>query len=117
MRPIYPLIVTLEDWYIFGTKIATEVERHARNKLSDLGIDPKIVDISPFNVCSVSDFETISQILITSDINSIIQKSVSEECKGWTLLSVATKYFADSDVTIKRNLFPNDLAKIHPSLV
>ena len=60
--PIYPLIVTLEYWYIFSPPVneALTVRVHAR--LDYYNIDHSVLDNMPYVVASADEFETAIRI-------------------------------------------------------
>ncbi len=38
-RSIYPIIVTLEDWYVFGEKIYAEVDKYVKAGMQEAKLD------------------------------------------------------------------------------
>lgn len=60
--PIYPLIVTLEDWYIFSPPVNEALKAHVYARLDTHNIDHSVLDNMPYVVASTDEFETAIRI-------------------------------------------------------
>jgi hypothetical protein len=51
-RPIFPLVVTLEEWYVFGHKLDAEIDSRVRIAFGENGIDETLLARYPYTICS-----------------------------------------------------------------
>jgi len=104
-RSIYPIIVTLEDWFVFGDRICSAVNERVKAGMEAAQLDPAMLDQHPFSICSVEDLEHAAQIMAQRDIDTVIGRKVDGERRLWTLGSVLR---TDFPVELKkvRKLFP-----------
>ncbi len=61
--PIYPLILTLEEWFIISPRVLEMLNNHVRRLLSEAGIDMKVLEEMPYTIASAHEFEITSQII------------------------------------------------------
>ena len=59
---IYPIIVTLEPWYLFGPRL-DHVKNLVREELRNEGLSESLVDKYPFLILSASEFEDMIQVM------------------------------------------------------
>ena len=114
-KPLYPVIVTLEEWFAFGDKIFSSIDEIVRRQLAELQIDPAIVDGYPYPICSTEDFELAAQIMQNIGIHSVMEKKTTGEHVFWSLYSFLGTVFEDelSRVRNRDSLFVGDIGNIH----
>jgi hypothetical protein len=117
-KPLYPVIVTLEEWFAFGDKIFLAIDEIARRKLAELHIDPTIVDTYPYTVCAAEDFELAAQIMQSAGIHGVMSKKTVGEHLLWSLYSFLGTVFKDELAQVRKrdSLFVDDMGKIHWAL-
>lgn len=71
-RPIIPMLVTLEDWYLLGATARDLLLAKVRSRLAHEGLDPDLVASSPFIVVSMNELEVASQIMAKLGIGAVI---------------------------------------------
>ncbi|MGO8865178.1 MAG: hypothetical protein ACLQME_01630 [Alphaproteobacteria bacterium] len=113
---IFPVIVTLQDWYIFGPKLVPELDRRVAEGLKKGNVDPSIMRTSPYTICAVSGFERAVQVMKEVGIQRFMGKKTAGEERLWALEPFITGNFRDESRLTKVELFPDDYAKIHPLL-
>jgi len=114
---IFPVIVTLEDWYAFGDRIISqELDKRISSGLRAAGINPSIIEQAPYTVCSVGDLERAIQIMYRVGINKFMQGKTTGEKRLWTLDSFMRDEFPTEFRRLRENLFADDYKKIHPLL-
>ncbi|MFA6145932.1 MAG: hypothetical protein WC697_01190 [Patescibacteria group bacterium] len=108
---VYPLIVTMEDWFLFGEdskKLSEKVEC----KLQNRGLDINYLTEIPYTVCSATNYEYFIQILNNHTINEVMNKWFTPDKKdhnfGQFLLSNYNEGYKEIDY-----FFPNDFEKIY----
>jgi len=81
-KQIFPIITTLENWYIIGNGYFHQIEEKTKGKLEKIGIDPKIVDQYPFQICSISEFEFLLQVFQYENPENVIKNKL-DKYKNW----------------------------------
>lgn len=109
-KTVFPLIITLEDWYFFGEGLSL------KNKISELLIKESLplnyLEEMPYSICSTQEFESIVQVLQNVPIKEFILGKLSDkEMSTWVYASYIKKQY--SEIKIK-DLFPDELDKILP---
>lgn len=62
-RPIYPIVLTLDDWFMFSPPIQETLDNHVRRRLADAEIEEKMIEEMPYTIASAHEFEIASQII------------------------------------------------------
>jgi hypothetical protein len=114
-HPIYPVIVTLEEWYVFGHQIVPAVEERVKKRLAANGLDISLLTKYPYTVCSVADFERAAQVMDRVTIRAFMEPRFAGERRRWNLDAHMFNSFSEHLTKIAGDLFPNDTARIHPS--
>ena len=116
-RPIYPVVVLLEDWYLFDPRLEASLDQQVIEKLRAAGIDPAAMTAAPYSVCTVGDFEILVQVIAMTSIAQVMQKKLTGESTKWNMKSFLQSDFANQVGRInKRGLFPHVLESIHPAI-
>jgi hypothetical protein len=113
--PVYPVVVTLEEWYAFGDRILPAIDERVREGLTKAKIDLAILETSPYSICAVEDLEHAMQIMAQNGINKFMQRKHEGEHRLWTYGSVMFRHFPE-ELKKVRNLFPDAGKAIHPAL-
>lgn len=118
-KKIYPFILTLEEWYIFGDErsdvLIVTLERYIRERLHAEGINESRLTTMPYSICSVADFEVLSQIIAKNGIDHVMSKRFIGDKKFWPFRSFMREQFQSEHASIIE-LFPDDYKEIHPGL-
>lgn len=56
-HPIIPLVITLEDWFLFGSFMHDQLKQSVHSQLLDARIDTQIMESMPYAVMSCLEFE------------------------------------------------------------
>ena len=115
-KPCFPVVVTLEEWYVFGDKIISEMlDKKVKNKLEEKKIDPTIVEKEPYTICSAGEFNILTQIINLVDIQKFMSEKTTGEHRLWALTSfMFSKYSREYNLAV--DLFPEDYKEIHPAI-
>ena len=117
-KNIYLVVVTLEEWYIWG-EIARLLNEKVLFKMEKLGIDAAIIEKHPYIVCSMADLELAMLVMDKNGIEKVMSQKTTGEQQGWHMLSFLMNVFKNELKEIresKKPLFPEDYKKIHPAL-
>lgn len=78
MKTIFPMVVTMENWYIFGDVMAlldVKVKAVATKK----GVDWTFIKDHPYLVLSAQEFETMSVLMKSKNLSEIVSPFLSDK--------------------------------------
>jgi hypothetical protein len=111
-RPIFPVVVTLEDWCVFGHAISAQIDARIRLAFQDRGLDVSMLERFPLTICSVAEFERMMALVVMKDVSTVMAAKVDRKRRLWLLHSALRDAFpAEYDAT-RYNLFPEALEAI-----
>ena len=111
--PVYPVVVTLEDWYLFGLSADLLVER-VETKMAEAGLDLDWLRTMPYSVASCQDFEDVSPTIAEVGIGTFFAAR-SPEHRTWMLQAFARDLFPEVyRRTVHRDLFGDEWVNIVP---
>jgi hypothetical protein len=114
--PIYPLVLTLEDWFIFSPRVREMLKEHVCQLLDGAGIDKNVLVDMPYTIASAHEFEITSQVIAQIGIFTFMSKKTTPEQQGLSLLPFATNDFKEEMRNINGRLFADDFAKMMPEI-
>lgn len=107
-RKIYFLIVTLENWFLFGDKIFDKLEVKLAKKMKLLSIPSSMRDKYPYTVCSADVFEILIQVIKSNTIDTVLSEKVnSKEYFLWEMLTFLQNKFRE-DLKLTKELFKEE---------
>lgn len=92
-RKVYPLVVTLENWYLFSPSVKLDLNHLVASKLLDAGLDTKLVQELPFTIASCQEYEWLILAIRKNGINSLLQPKVDDTHFDWMLAPFLQTYF------------------------
>jgi hypothetical protein len=110
--PVYPIIVTLEDWQAVGIHIDRLVFDPLRMELKNRGIDPQIVDLYPLSFCSMNTFEIMMSICAIVGIDQIFKRKTQGQYQQWALDTYIFNNFKEELDSIKGSVFSEQWANL-----
>ncbi len=111
-QPVYPIIVTLEDWYAFGNAIMPVIEASVRQGLVAAGVNPAVRAEHPYSICSVQEFEKVIQVLEKVGIGKAMAERFVGERTNWLTSLALDEAFPLESKSCRGLLFPDEAAKI-----
>lgn len=116
-QPIFPLVVTLEDWYLFGSSADLLVEG-VRTKMTEANLDLTWLDSMPYTVASCDDFEDVSPTIAEVGIHTFFSLKHSGDQQHWMIQRFAKEHFDEVyRRTVHRTLFREEWGRIFPENV
>lgn len=115
-HPIYPLVVTLEDWYLFGSPVAAMLRELVQEKLQAQGMDMAVMDSMPYTVVSSGELETVGNVLAQVGIHPFLAGRHQENFRDWLVQDYAQEAFPDACHKAPRILFRDDLIHVIPEI-
>jgi len=102
-RQIYPLILTMEDWFLFGSKRLNILNKMIIKKFNNINLSIKYVNEMPYLICSVEEFEDMMQVIQITYIKKFMDRKVfDQEKNGWPLHTFIFNEFPEES---KKNKF------------
>ena len=112
--PIYPVLLTLEDWILTGPAESLLREAVAQ-RFTAANLNPSWLTDMPYSVESCGQFELVSPTIAEVGIDRFFKARFDGEKAKWRLTDVAHHYFKEIyRRTANRELFLNDWAKAFP---
>lgn len=109
-RPIVPMIVTLEDWYLLGPVPRDILLAKVRVKLVNEKLDPELVTTCPFIIVSINDLELASQVMCKLGLGPVLLKKREQPFMSHSgLLNFVHSEFPEAAKGISAKLFDADL--------
>jgi hypothetical protein len=106
--PIYPMVLTLEDWFIFSPRITETLKNHVVRLLGKQGIPEQVLADMPYTIASAHEFEVAIQIVAQVGIHRLMGAKTSSEERHWSLLPFIRDRFADEMKTVNWTIFEKD---------
>jgi hypothetical protein len=113
--PVYPLVLTLDDWFIFSPRVDEMLNLHIRRLLTEAGIALEVLAEMPFTVASAHEFEITSQVIAQIGISPLMSKKTVEEQRSWSLLPFVQTNFSNEMRHVNRRLFEEEWGHLMPA--
>jgi hypothetical protein len=95
-RRIYPVIVTLEDWYFFGHELPVRLHAAVEVVMARAGLPIEWLEEMPYSIMSVDEFETAAGIINTIGIHAFISgKLIDEHYRHWSYGAYCNDRYVD----------------------
>lgn len=111
-RPVYPLVVTLEEWYVFGDMPNMDIDRRVRAAFRESELDETLLDRHPYTVCSAEEFERLIPLVVAIDIRRVMEQKLIPERRHWLLHTALLRAFPQEYTASRAPLFPHALDSI-----
>jgi hypothetical protein len=112
--PIYPIILTLEDWLIFSPRVSENLNQHVKRLLADHGISEKVLTDMPFTVSSAQEFETAVQVIAKVGVDPVMTQKTAVERWNWSLMPFLTENFKEEMKGVNWHLFGREFLELLP---
>ncbi len=107
-KKIFPLILTLENWFIFGDKLIEDLRALIVRKINDKNLPLELLEEAPYSICSLEEFEKLIQIIQKVGIQKVLEtKCRVGEYNKWGFGPFLTHKFPEESRSA-RFLFKNE---------
>ena len=106
--PVYPLIVTLDNWQRFGFLDA--ISEQVKTVFDERGLDTNLLAEHPYTLCAVEEFEQAIQIMAAVGINKFMSGKIAGEQAQWELVTFINRFFEAEAVEHAKSLFGMEFA-------
>jgi hypothetical protein len=114
--PLYPLVLTLEDWFIFSPRVNEMLSEQVRYLLSESQVPEKVLEEMPYTIASAAEFEIASQVISQVGISPVMSKKSDLTRQRWSLLPMLREDFESEMRQVNWRLFANDFVKLMPDV-
>lgn len=113
-KPVFPLVLTLEEWYPFGDMIQARLDDLVTQGLQGAGIEPLWMREMPYAISSVEDFERLIQVVSKRGIDEVMRRKGDDlERRKWSMGPFLSDQF-NTEWSTTIDLFPEVLDEITP---
>lgn len=107
-RKCYPVVVTLEDWYVFGLRTPDLLQKAVEQEMRDRCVDAGWLAKAPYTIMSVDEFEDAVQIINVVGISACFDGKLEfPEKRGWLFGSYLPDQFA-TEWGARKHLFADE---------
>lgn len=82
-RRLYPVVLTLSNWYLFGPSIFQKLEDAIFNLLDKAGLESGMVEQYPYTIMSIEEYEIAIQVISQVGLAEFFEERAKSEHKGW----------------------------------
>ncbi|MDD2005659.1 hypothetical protein, partial [Pseudomonas putida] len=82
-RKLYPVVLTLSNWYLFGPSIFQKLEDAILNLLDKAGLERGMVEQYPYTIMSIEEYEIAIQVISEVGLTEFFEERAKSEHKGW----------------------------------
>lgn len=111
-----PTIVTLDDWYLLSPVIREFLQNEIKQLLDKAGIPESLLITNPFTIMSVSELETIGQVIQKIGIKNFFSKKNLPEYKDWDLRGFCNQEYKSEQRHLSNRLFMDEWAELRSEL-
>ena len=114
-KPVYPLVVLLDEFYLFDAGLAETLNARISEKLLERNINPSILISSPYTIVSCADLEILMQVIAERGVQRVMDAKKEGEKSKWNMgVFLSNEFKSELDRT--GELFPTGIDEIHPVL-
>lgn len=107
-KQLYPMIVTLEDWWIFTPPIIEILDTSVHDRMRKADLPLKMLNDMPYIIVSADELETAFQIMSKTGIEAYLGLKRTEEQRQWSLTGFSTGLFQKELHATHRRLFEEE---------
>lgn len=112
--PNFPLVVTLEDWFLFGPLPQDLLKGAVTDRMLTVGLDLALMGTMPYAVASAREFERFTGVIKEVGIQTFFAKKCNADYSRWMWEEYAREEFPTAKRTNLQALFRDDWLRIIP---
>jgi hypothetical protein len=83
-RKSYPVVVTLEEWYLFGQRVVGMLREAVEARMRAAGLDMSLLARAPYSIMSCDEFEEVAQVIDVVGLQTFFDSKLSDpERRSW----------------------------------
>lgn len=112
--PNFPLVVTLEDWFLFGPLPQNLLMEAVADRMRKVGLDLALMETMPYAIASAREFERFTGVIKEVGIKAFFARKHNADYSQWMWEEYAREEFPSATRTNLQTLFKNDWLRIIP---
>lgn len=108
---LYPVVVTLEEWFIYGDLIVDKLDKIVITKLKKVGLSTNLVKNNPYCIISAETFEKLIYITNKYGIKDTLEEKLKDKEKKYWEMQNYFRYKFPEEIKIARCPFVPELDK------
>ena len=117
-KSIYPVIVTLQDWFLFTEAPEEILGEKIKERFSKEGLSMDLIQEIPYTICSSWDFEKAALIMKQKGINDLWKEKIQNaEKKKWLLGTYCEDKYSELLRAVTYDFFLDDLRASFESII
>jgi hypothetical protein len=114
-RPIYPFVITYEDWYLLTPHAFDQLNECVQHRLEAAQLPKTLTETMPFFVTSIGEFEMAGQDIAHLGIERFCAAGVISEYRHFQLSALVQSTFPNEAI-VHRRLLENSWGEIFPKM-
>ena len=115
-RAVFPTVVTLEDWYLFGEELPERLDTEVKLLMAENALPEAWLDEMPYSVMSVDEFEKATGIMNLVGVHTFISRKVRDpQRRKWAYHGYYNHCYRDELMRLP-TLFDDDYAQVFNGL-
>lgn len=112
--PIYPLVVSIEDWFLFSPLLQQQLRDIVKARLRSAGLCETCLIRKPFTFVSARELEIGGEIIRSVGIEEFFRAKTSDEYRDYLLLEFARQVYPGVTGGNFKEVFMAELQRILP---
>lgn len=104
-RPVFPLVVTLEDWWLFTPSIHRRLRRLIGERFEAEQLDIELLTDMPFTIASIDEVELALTVVAEEGILPFFTLKTSDEHREWAVSPFTSHQYPERPAEARRELF------------
>ncbi len=112
--PIYPVVLTLEDWHLFTPATVQQLDAMVLAGLQQAGLSAAVLQDMPYTVASAEDFISGALTASALGLEAFFREKNSAQFARWLMRAYVLTRHAETAARVHERLFWEDLKEILP---
>lgn len=113
-KPVYPLVLTLENLFLFTPRVDELLRGYVRRRLDEANIAQDVLTKMPFTLASAEEFEAAIQLIARKGIAPLMSNKTNDEKEKWSLMPFLQTEYRDELAGLRWNLFEDEWSQLLP---
>jgi hypothetical protein len=112
--PVYPMVLTLDNWFLVSPKISEMLSERVRQSLAAQKIRAEVLNEMPYTIASAEELELASQVIAQVGIFSVMSKKTSPKQQQSALWPFVQVTFKEELGRVNPRLFGDEFLALAP---
>ncbi|CRN04628.1 hypothetical protein ABFV43_11165 [Pseudomonas fulva] len=115
-RKLYPVVVTLSNWYLHGQAVTQHLEDTVLTLLDNSQIDRKVVNVNPYTIMSIEEYEVAIQVIGKVGVDKFFDEISKSDYKGWMVSPFMESCFPDEVSGVSYDYLRSEITSIQKEM-